>query len=225
MSICYSLRLTPPKIDASARHVDFLPIFKDLMHKYSLEDYALGYEKLNKYGEPTLAHFHFNFLADAKKETIAAYIRRMDRFNIKGKEMYALSCHAEPDDYARWFRYVAKERLLRKFCKGFTEKELNEMEILAKDERARSVKYNIEKRELIREKSTLYDRYSKEIVNNLKKEEMNYKRVWLGFLKLYIRDKKVINPLCITGYTHLFQLSHKIITQEEFFRVHNKKMI
>lgn len=227
MSICYSLRITPIKIDPSGSQNPgiFILIFKELIYKYSIENYALGYEKLNKYGEKTHPHFHFNFLSDAKKETIAAYIRRMDGWNIKGKEMYALSVYPDPDDYDRWFRYVAKEKLIRKFCSGFTEKQLDEMELLAKDERARAIKYNIEKRELLLKKSTLYERYSKELCNSLQKNEMDYKSIWLGFLKLYIRDLKVINPSSITGYTFLFQLQQKVISEEEFFAAHNKNKL
>lgn len=216
MCICFSVRLTPSAIDASLNHLVFIQVFRDLINKYEPRDYALGYETLNKYGEPTAPHYHFNFICDAKKKTIQTFIRRMDNFVIKGNTMYSVSRHPEPDDYDRWFRYVAKERLLREFCKGFTEDELDKMELLAKDERKRSIKYNIEKRQFALEKQTLYDRYSKLIKSN------NFRDIWIEFLQLYILDKKVINPNTIKGYSYLYMLQKKLITPEAFFEKNNK---
>lgn len=220
MSICYGLRLTPCEIDASANPQDFLHLFKDLIRTYDLKDYALGHEKLNKFGEPTKPHFHFNFLCDANKQAIQTHIRRWYMYKIKGKTMYALTRYPEPDNFNRWFRYVAKEKLLRKLCNGFTDAEFDEMELLAKDERKRSIKFNIEKRELCMQKQTLYDKYAKKIDED-KNLIPTYKNIWLKFLELYTIDKKVINTLSIKGYTHLYMLTRKHITPLKFYQLSN----
>lgn len=225
MCICFSLRLTPQEIDPSANPASFIHLFKGLIRTYNIKDYALGWEKLNKYGEPTKPHYHFNFIADAKKETIQTFVRRYDSYTIKGKTMYAVSRHPEPDDFNRWFRYVAKENLVRSMCKGFTTTELNEMEMLAKDERKRSVAFNINKRKIALEKNTLYDKYEKklDIYFNKSKQPQTYKTVWLRFLYLYVEDRKSINPQTIKGYTNLYLLQNKCITHEQFFMANNSK--
>lgn len=218
MTTCFGLRLTPCEIDPSANRLHFIHLFNDLIRTYNLVDYALGWEQLNKYGEPTKPHYHFNFLADGNKQAIQTHIRRWDMYRIKGNTMYALTRYSEPDDFNRWFRYVAKEKLLRKYCKGFTDLELDEMELLAKDERKRSISYNLEKRQSLLEKKTLYDKYSIEIEKtNLK----TFKSVWLKFLELYVRDRKIINPSTIKGYTNLYLLQKKYITHEQFFADNN----
>lgn len=237
MSICYGLRLTPCQIDPSANPMKFIYLFKDLIRQYNLIDYALGFEKLNKYGEPTKPHFHFNFLCDAEKATIQTYIRRFEMFVIKGKTMYALSRHPEPDDFNRWFRYVAKEHLLRKYCKGFSEKELDEMVLLATDERKRSIAFNLEKRTFLLQKQTLFDRFSNKIDkllqsnsadisgnNNVMVDVYSYRNIWIHFLKLYIKEKNAINPQTIKGYTNLYLLTRQLITPTQFFEKNNPSL-
>lgn len=211
----FSLRITPSEIDSSANPQSFLLLFKVLIRQYDIQEYATGWEILNKYGEPTKPHYHFNFLADAKKETIGAYIRRWPPHVIRGNNMFALCKYSTIEDYKRWFRYVAKEKLILKMCKGFTTEEWEQMQLVAKDERKRSIKYNLEKREYVLKKSTLYDRYKKQLKGT------SYREIWLEFLNLYIKDKKIINPATIRGYTNLYMLEKKYISSLEFFLMHN----
>lgn len=219
MSVCCSIRLTPVLIDPSANWERFLPIFKCLAKTYDLEKYILCFEKKNKYGEPTHPHFHFNFETDASKEAIQAWIRRWPSFKIKGNKMYSVSRFAEPRDYDRWYRYCCKEWVLEKHTKGFSKPELEKMKLLAKDERARAIEYNIKKRDDRHKKDTLFNRYSKTIRDNLKKSD--YKSIWIAFLQCYKADDRAINPLTLKGYTYLYQLKEGFITDEDFFYLQN----
>lgn len=220
--MCYSLRLTPSKIDPSGNPMNLIHMINSCIGTYKLKDYALGFEKLNKYGEATAPHFHFNFLCDSTKEAIAQWVRRYPLYNIKGNAMYSLSRHPDPDDYYRWFRYVFKERSLRKHCKGFTTEEMDKMELLAKDERARSVKFNVEKREQLIKKSTLYERYAKKLDKLFPLKKIDYKKIWLKLLSFYVEDKKAVNPQTIKGYTWLYLLKTGVLSNEQFYEENHR---
>ncbi len=219
MSICYSIRLTPVFIDPSAAHGRFLTFFSCLAKTYDLDKYALCYEKKNKYGEDTYPHFHFNFETYASKEAIQAWVRRYPTFKIAGNKMYAVSRHPEPKDYDRWYRYCFKERILREHCAGFSEDEMDELELLAKDERARAVEYNCQKRERGKAKDTLFQRYSK-IIREAKTKK-DYKSIWLALLQCYKDEDRTINPQTIKGYSYLYQLKEGFITDDAFFHLQN----
>lgn len=222
MSYCFSLRLTPSAIDPSANPNEFKHLLRELIFHYKLTDYATCFEKFNKYGEPTAPHFHFNFLADAKKEAIAQKIRRWENYKIKGNKMYCLQRHADPDDFNRWFRYIFKENYLKSLTKGFSDEDIEKMQLLAKDERKRSVEKNCQHREKLRETSTLFDRFAKKVDIYFKDgATINYKQVWIKLLELYIEDKRTVSPKTIQGYTYLYLLTRKHISNLEFYNCHN----
>lgn len=219
MAEYFQLRFTPLLMDPSLNPSHCLEVFHQLIKTYNLTEYALCFEKQNKYLEPTHHHFHFNFQCFKKKETIRTQFLRICDNELgkhpKGNTQYMLQCLAEPDDIERWWRYIFKENPILKLCKSFTEKEIEEMTLVARDERKRAAKHWLAKRDTKEERQTMFQRYSAEI----KKQDiiMNYKNVWLAFLKLYMENDNAINPKTLQGYTHLFLLKEKIITPEEFY--------
>lgn len=101
----------------------------------------LGLEHLDKFGKNTHYHYHINFEIsdDVKKDTLQKWLRSRE---ICGKAAYCLRLTAEPDDESRWWRYTLKENGIKCLTKGFTDAEYTEMELLAKDEKNRTVLKN-----------------------------------------------------------------------------------
>lgn len=221
MAEYYQLRFSPLVMDPSLNVKLCLEVFHQLIETYKLTEYALCYEKTNKYCEPTHPHFHFNFaLLGKKKETVRTQFLRICDNELgrhpKGNTQYALQCLPEPDDIDRWWRYIFKENHIPKLVsKFFSETEIQEMVLLSKDEKNRAAKYHLAKRDTKEERSSMFTRYS--VIIKKQNMIMNYKNVWLAFLKLYMENDNAINPRTLQGYTHLFLLKEKIITPDDYY--------
>ena len=160
----FQIRLTPLVMDPSMNPRDCIQVFFLLIKTYSLTEYALCYEKLNKYLEPTHPHFHFNFACFKNKETVRMQFLRICENELgrrpKGNTQYSIAGIKEPDDIQRWWRYIFKEKPILKYCKSFTDTEIKQMTLIASDERKRAALHWHQKRETKDEKSTIFQRYS-----------------------------------------------------------------
>ncbi len=230
----YSLRITLGKVfnlksdeDITAEHRHLVCyLIADIIREKVITDtaYVLAVEKTNKYGEPTHYHYHFNFESECEKETLRKWLTRTaekKEYKLKGKESYCLQQHNNVDDYGRWFRYCLKENYLEKLTKYLPEPDepsLEELSILAKDERKRVIKANCERREKMNSKMSYFDK----IVEQLEKEELHTKKeIFIFITKYYVEDGKPVNPMTIKGYTNNYMLMRKLITYEQFYELHN----
>jgi len=188
-------------------------------------DYTVGFEKKNKYGEPTRHHFHvcYELLETVKKNTLMKKIKNVFT-NLglplfKGNAMYALQVLPEPKVWERWVRYPLKEHPIPTLCK-LDEGELARLTMLAKDEHQRACESNIQQREKMREKSTFYIKMEEKLLKD--KVGDTHKEIYIAMMKYYEEQSKPINPTTIGGYTNLFMVSHKLITYDHFYELHNK---
>lgn len=216
----YSLRLTPSKISQDSTPLQYRHLFRQIVAKYDVKQYALAWEKLNKYLEDTTPHYHFNFITDSKQATIRAFVTRWDDFGtIKGKEMYALSSFPEPNDTSRWWRYIFKENCIAHL--GIDDVyDISNISLLAMDERKRSSLWNIEKREKKEAKNSQYLRYEKKVETFSKKNPLNQAIIFTQFLSHTIQDNKVVNYRQLLGFTHLYMIKHKYMTPIQFYNLH-----
>ena len=188
-------------------------------------DYVLGIEKLNKFGEITKKHYHFNFYSDDSKETLRkSIVRKSDEleYKLKGNKMYCLQSFPEPDDYFRWFRYCMKEKYSKKFTR-YTQEEgapsLDELEMMAKDERKQTVLANKKVREKQLDKRTYFDKIKKHL------EKMDLKTehdIYIEITKYYVKDGKPVNSQTIQGYTNNYMIMKNLMTYEEFYQINHK---
>lgn len=194
---------------------------KALIKRKDTDDslYIFADEKLDKYGEETDRHFHFNFISDAKKDSLQKWIKRQyaDRdYKITGNDSYALSDYAEPDDIKRWVRYLMKEKWVPSLSKldEFSTEDIQNMELMAKDERQRSIEFNVKNRDRINSKKTVLDRLKKHFE---KKDLKTFRQVWLEISKWYQSEGLAGDPRTMDRYAYQILLYSKIITHEEFF--------
>ena len=113
-------------------------VMPDLEEYLDISRYIIGEEVTNKEGQLTHLHYHIHLEtnADVKKDTLQKHCR--DKFNWKGKEMYAIQVlHQLDGEGDRWWRYPLKEKLLMTGG-DFSDMDLAQMEVLAKDEKART---------------------------------------------------------------------------------------
>lgn len=189
------------------------------------DDYILAAERLNKFGEATKYHYHFNFISDMKKESLRKQIvRKSDElgFKLKGNKTYCLQCFPEPNDYHRWFRYCLKEKYIKKFTKYTPDENaptLKELEMLAKDERKQTINANIAVRKKSLDKKTYFDK----IVKHLEKKDLKTKKdIFISITKYYVDDGKPVNPMTIKGYTHNYMIMKKLMSYDTFYQLYNK---
>lgn len=216
----YSLRLTPkfisPTLEDSTPQPIFRKMFAQMIKQYKINQWALCYEKINNCGKPCQHHFHFNFLAKAKREAIRKYILRYNP-NIKGKECYALSGYITPDNPQRWWRYCFKENIL---CHSGLPYNIDEISLLAKDERMRTILYNKQREKDKENQRSVFQRFEIKLKKYSKSHNLNQKIIFLQFLSYTILEKKSINHKTILGYTHLYMILHNIMTPEEFYNTY-----
>lgn len=188
-------------------------------------NYVLGKETLNKFGETTKLHYHFNFQSEDSLETLRRNIVRKTEdlgYKIKGNKMYALQSFPEPNDYYRWYRYCLKENYVKQFTKYIQEENaptLEQLEMMAKDERKQTVDANIKSRTKQLDKRTYFDK----IVKHLEKKDFKTHRdIYIEIAKFYVADGKPVNSQTIKGYTNNYMLMKNLMTYDDFYDINNK---
>lgn len=188
-------------------------------------DYILAKETLNKFGEKTKMHYHFNFFSDNSLETLRKNIVRKTEsleYKLKGNKMYCLQAFAEPKDYNRWFRYCMKEKYIKQFTKYTPEENgptLEQLEMMAKDERKQTVEANIKLRTKQLDKRTYFDK----IVKHLEKKDIKtHREIYIEIAKFYVKDGKPVNSQTIKGYTNNYMLMKNLMSYDDFYDINNK---
>lgn len=180
--------------------------------------YITADEKLDKYGEQTHRHFHFNFYSDDKKDTLQKAVRNYYTeagVVCKGNKCYSLQELDEPTDIKRWLRYCMKEKWIPQLTVlPYADEEIKNMEIVAKDERDRAICYNVQKREKLLDKQTYSDKIFKHLDTLQLKE---FRSINIAITKFYVKDKKPVCIRTIDGYTNNYMLQSKLLTFEEFY--------
>ena len=214
----FQLRVTPSAFKCPWEQA--IQIVKSIITFYDVDEecYITADEKTNKYGEAIKRHFHFNFICEGKKDTIQKWVRKWyhDRdYVCKGNKCYCLQEVEEPDDIKRWLRYLMKEKYLGKLTKiPYSNEEIANMEILAKDERSRSAEIHLKKREKSLDKKTMFDK----ICEKLEKENLGSKRdIFIFIAKYYVEEGKPVNYKTIEGYTYNWMLKKGLISYDEYY--------
>lgn len=200
-----------------------LGIVKYLLKNKKVETdmYITADEQLDKFGENTHRHFHFNFIADYKKDSLRQLIVRWfaDRdYKITGNDSYALSSYNEPDDEKRWFRYCMKEKYIPQLTNlsEYDEDELKTMEACAKDERAITIGLNLKQREKLQSRQTLYDKLEAYLLGS-GIEFKNNEQLFLKILDYYCENTHPVDPRVIDRYVNLYMLRNNLITKKQFY--------
>lgn len=221
----YSLRITPQAFGCPFPIA--LGIVKHLLKNKKVEKdmYITADEKLNKYGEPTTRHFHFNFVADYKKDSLGKVIKRWFQsreYKITGNDSFALSDYNEPDDIKRWIRYLMKEKYIPELTNlsDFTADEIKQMEVCAKDERKTTTAANIKHRQKKSERMTLYEKLE-EYLNDKKMNLKNSRIIYISILEYYMENNHSVNSKTIDGYVNLYMLKNKMLTPQEFYDINH----
>ncbi len=158
----------------------------DLREYLDVERYIIGEECLNKEGKKTHIHFHLHLECrkdGLKKDTLQKHCR--DKWGWRGKEIYAVQVLETLDDEERWWRYPLKEK--RFAVEGdFSDMDLNQMEICAKDEKSRTVELlaTSKERELMKNqfRDKMYSSFKKKYEG---KDFVGNKILWCEIAKYY----------------------------------------
>lgn len=231
----FQLRLTIPLMDASVSSREeatkFYPLFRLILLKKAMlsEPHVLGYEVLDKYGDKTDPHFHFNFVCEDSKETFRRWLKNnvASLFSIQlcGNAMYCLKCVNEPNDLGNWVRYCMKEIYVKRFfnydwCDKDTAKSWLST---ARIENARRHIHNNNIRDKERIKKTLFDRMS--IAANehfdLSSNTVDKKSVFCFFFDYYKQEKKAINIQTLDGYTILYLANIGVYNGSYMFKTYS----
>lgn len=179
----------------------------------SSAEYTCGYEELNKYGEPCDPHYHLNVYFDppdlcdplrSAKEFLKREAINRD-FRLKGNKVWSCTLVEEPDDFHRWIRYPLKELPVLPLCRL---PDLENLAILAREERKRSIEINILKREKLADKSSFRDKLFEYLDDKLLVDATppDHQAIWITILKYYQSQKKAICFKTVSGYTIGYQL-------------------
>lgn len=221
----FSLRITPETFGCPFGLA--LGIVKKLLKNPKVEKdmYIVADEKTDKYGKQTHHHFHFNFIADYKKDSLTKHIVRWFQsrdYKITGNDSFALCEYNEPDDLVRWYRYCMKEKHLPQFTSltEFSPEQISEMEICAKDERKTTIELNIKKQNQRNERKTMYEKLESHL--NLNESNLKtFQSIYMSIVKYYIENNHSVNSRTIDGYTHLYMLKNQMLTIQEFYDINH----
>lgn len=215
----YSLRITPQYLP---QDVSASTIFSKLIKTYDISYSALCYEVLDKYGEATKPHFHFNFIAGKAtcKANIQHYIKQ---FGIKGPAMYALSDPSSVND-ERWWRYTMKENLLE----ANLPPSLPSIALLtfaAISERRTTIALNLVRRAAINKKATLFEKMELKMneTHDTSSISTNFFRgeiVFRFIVQYYMDENRSINVNTIKGYTNLHLLKTGALPLSDFVQTY-----
>jgi len=196
--------------------------------KENCETFAGCTERLNKFGEHTHLHYHFNITGDfpdLRKDSFQAWFRRRP-FGPKGNKSYSFKMVGDPEDENRWHRYLLKEGFsglqehddIPLFPEDF-DCELNKA--LAQDERKIQIQRNLDARERMLNNSSFKTVMFEDILQELQKENngttFKFFDVWF-LLQGYFRHKgKVVPYDSMFNYTYDFMITYGIITPSQYF--------
>ncbi|AXH74933.1 MAG: putative capsid protein [Cressdnaviricota sp.] len=189
------------------------------------QDYVMGEEKTNKFGEPTHQHYHINFYTEKeiKKDSVQKWIR--NTFNLKGKEQYCVRVHIDLEDRNRWWRYPMKEKLiihskgLEDALMGTTVKQLK---MLAKDEKKRQIEQNLKTRQNLMDKNAFRDNMFRHFKDEYKDNIPEDKKLWCDMSMYYIRHSKTPPFGKLDDTVVDFKVSVGAITIEEVYEIKHR---
>lgn len=112
---------------------------------------TLGFEKLNKLGEPTRPHYHIHIATKKSIGSIRKAFTRTELYQsatVKGNELYSLAEETDVKDLSRFFRYPFKQGGRITFREMLPPNfDLKIESACAKEEYAAMVKFNQAKRD------------------------------------------------------------------------------
>lgn len=187
------------------------------------------YEYLNKFGEETKPHIHYN--CELREETIETYhedgqhdLKRLKdnhqtwfrrSLGLSGGKAYCIQIHADVGDVNRWWRYTMKERLL--YHVGFTSQDhIDALTAMAKDERSRQIELNLASRSKAMDKNQFRDIMFKHLLDTMP-HETNRKKLFCAIGKYYQSKSKTppFNKLLDVVLDYLIFAKH--LTFEAYF--------
>ncbi len=191
-------------------------VIKDIVTE-SAGDYTVGFEKTNKYGEETKHHFHVCYETSGlvKKNTLQKNIKDLFatyEIYLRSNEAYSVQVLNEPNDYDRWIRYPLKENPVKDLCKV---PNIDNLIMLAKDEKERTKVIHLRAREKTLEKNTLYDRLKEWLVE--RKVKGTRKQVYCKIDEWYTEQKKGLKFQTLLAYTDLYMREEGLITASQYF--------
>ena len=155
-----------------------------------------------------------------KKDTIQKWLRSRE---ICGKAAYCLRVNTDVDDEERWWRYVLKENGLKKYVKGFTEKDYLLLEIKAKDEKQRTANKNNDDLTKLMNKNQFRDK----MFNKLKElypDKKTEKELFSLIGKYYQTENKTPPFSKLLDIVLDFQVFMTFMTFEEYYERRYEKV-
>jgi hypothetical protein len=192
-------------------------------------EYTVGFEIKNKRDERLKGHFHacYELSGNPLKDTYQRAIKkkfRLAEIMIRGNTCYSIQFLNEPEDYLRWIRYPLKERPVLDLCKVAN---LENLIMLAKDERERSVTAAIAREKKRQETTTFKEKMFlkfESFVYNFETKiwekgsvSGNRKTIYLQVAQYYSLVGKAINFTTMMGYVDLYMYDHDMMSMSNFF--------
>lgn len=199
------LRITPKFIEGYADCPEEWKIaswFGSIKAYFKPERYIVGREELDKFNAQTHLHYHINMGEcdiDSGKDAMQKWIR--NNLFAKGNRAYSLRINGDLDDESRWWRYPLKQKGIK--SNGFTDDELRDMTMLAKDEYSQATTRNIKTRAKLENKSQFRDKLHKYLKEE-HKTETSCRKLYVLIAKYY-QDQGNVPPTgklydCVIDY-------------------------
>lgn len=199
-------------------------VIKEIV-KDSDGDYTVGYEVKNKFNETIAGHFHAcyeledNPLKDTLQKKIKKQFKALCGVELKGNKCYAVQLIDSPTDYYRWIRYPLKETPIKDLCL-VKDKALDDLIMLAKDERERSSEASIARRLKAEQTTTFKEKMFAWLEEN--KVTGSQKAIYLKVDEYYVQEGKPLNFNTMLGYVDNYMRVTGLLTASQFYDLNKK---
>lgn len=178
---------------------------------------TIGYEELNKLGQPTHPHVHIHFRSELTLGTLRKRFQRKYQLDSrKGNPLYCLSQEEDVQDEQRFFRYPWKQggriKRLEKIPKEWDTKV---MLACAAEEQHKQWDLNKKAEEKRNQPSTKDKLF--EYLDNIREELKDEKSIFLKVCEYYNQEEKSANMATIKGYIQTALWRYELETFEETF--------
>lgn len=213
----YTLRYTlDPEINEK-HYIDCIGSI--LLDKLNANEFTIGLEHLDKYGEPTAPHIHIHFDSD---DTMGAIRNRLVRYwknndeTRSGNALYSLkNIDKECKDFNRFYSYPLKQNgkqfdsIMTKLPDDF---DLDKMREFAYQEWCRNIEHHKKMRERAETKQTTYDKLE---IDLDEKNLTDTTQIKIAVIEFYKKNKLSANFKTMNGYVNTYRLIKGLMSIEE----------
>lgn len=202
---------------------DIYQLLKEYIHN---DKFTSGIEYRGKTGQFVNNHIHFHFESNGKRDSIAKqFVRKMilDMNDFRKKSSaYYLKAQSEID-YEKHYKYPLKEndwKITKKynFCKGFTQEELEILNIKAHSQRL--IQYEVNEHKQTKKEDVGFVEKFISYLDNVKNQPKTHEDVFVALTEFYVdHQEKPPDYKQIKNYSYMYLMKKRIISFTEYYNL------